>query len=101
MARSTPSATTTPAQKPGRASPNCWGSRSSRMKRGFWGGAVLLLVGGLLAWWAAGSRPAVAQDKKETPSDKEARDQLLETVGVLAASQLYQGYLNIGFVADG
>jgi hypothetical protein len=71
------------------------------MMRGFWGGAVLLLVGGLLAWWPAGSRPAVAQDKKEAPSDKEARDQLLETVGVLAASQLYQGYLNIGFVADG
>jgi hypothetical protein len=71
------------------------------MKRGFWGGAGLLLVGGLLAWWAAGTRTVLAQDKKETSPDREARDQLLETVGVLAASQLYQGYLNIGFVADG
>jgi glutamine synthetase type III len=71
------------------------------MKRGIWGGVGLLLLGGVLAWWSAGSGPAAAQDKKEPPSDKEARDQLLEAVGVLSAAQLYQGYLNIGFVADG
>jgi hypothetical protein len=62
---------------------------------------VLLVLVAWPVWWFAGNRPAAGQDKKEASADKEARDQLLETVGVLAASQLYQGYLNIGFVADG
>lgn len=43
-----------------------------------------------------------AQDKgkKEAVADKD-REQLLRTVGALSAGQLYQTYLNIGFMADG
>jgi hypothetical protein len=71
------------------------------MKRRFWGSVGLVVVAGVLGSWYAGTRPAAAQDKKEAPTDKEACEQLLETVGVLSAAQLYQTYLNIGFIADG
>src|SRR5437879_3640127 len=57
----------------------------------------LALVGVL----TAGSfTPAAAQEGKDTPADRE-RQLLLETVGLLATSQVYQGYLNVGLVADG
>jgi hypothetical protein len=69
--------------------------------RRFVGCVLVLVLVALALLWQFGQRSAIAEDKKEPPTDKEAHDQLLETVGVLAASQLYQGYLNIGFVADG
>jgi hypothetical protein len=40
------------------------------------------------------------QGTKGTPAEME-REHLLQTVGLLAASQVYQGYLNVGLVADG
>ena len=60
--------------------------------------AGLLMLVGVLAVWSCA--PVVAQDKEENPAEKE-RQLLLETVGLLAASQVYQGYLNIGLIADG
>lgn len=44
-----------------------------------------------------------AQEKPDpgTAKEKSERSSLLEAVGSLAASQLYQAYLNIGFLADG
>jgi hypothetical protein len=49
---------------------------------------------------------AFAQVKPAPPKEpaaptKEERAQLLQTVGLLTASQVYQAYLNIGFMADG
>lgn len=39
---------------------------------------------------------------KDNPAEKKAdAEVLLETVGALAGFQLYQSYLNIGFIADG
>ena len=54
----------------------------------------------VLACFGAWCPTATAQDTKEAAAEKE-RQQLLETVGLLAASQVYQGYLNVGLVADG
>jgi hypothetical protein len=42
-----------------------------------------------------------APDGKKTAAPSKVERQLLESVGVLAAGQLYQTYLNIGLVADG
>ncbi len=53
-------------------------------------------VVGLVVWCPT----ATAQGTREDAAAKE-RQLLLETVGLLTASQVYQGYLNIGLVADG
>jgi hypothetical protein len=42
-----------------------------------------------------------AEKKSANTLDQQARQQLLHTVGALAAAHLYQSYLNIGFLADG
>jgi hypothetical protein len=39
--------------------------------------------------------------KKEAPAENPTVSQLLETVGTLAGTNLYQSYLNIGLLADG
>ncbi len=47
---------------------------------------------------------AVGADDKQPPAPlpaKEERVLLLQTVGLLSAAQVYQAYLNIGFLADG
>src|SRR5262249_10014144 len=41
------------------------------------------------------------KDKTAALTAKEERQLLLQTVGLLSASQVYQAYLNIGLVADG
>jgi hypothetical protein len=53
-----------------------------------------------LALPAAGTDGKAEPDKKPAVSDKDARTQLLETVGTLAAAHYYQTYLNIGLIAD-
>lgn len=62
-----------------------------------WGGMFvsLVLIGSSVAWLSAQDKA-----KKETTTDKD-QQLLLETLGSLAASHLYQSYLNIGFIADG
>jgi HEAT repeat protein len=46
--------------------------------------------------------PSRAEEKKdEAPREDGERRQFLEVIGSLAAGQLYQGYLNIGLLADG
>jgi hypothetical protein len=45
--------------------------------------------------------PAQARTDPEPTKEKSERGSLLEAVGALAAGQLYQAYLNIGFIADG
>jgi hypothetical protein len=52
--------------------------------------AVLLLI----------TAPALLAQEKPAAA-REERAQLLQTVGLLASSQVYQAYLNIGFMADG
>jgi hypothetical protein len=58
--------------------------------------AVLLLLLGGAAVLRSQPEPA-----KRAGSAEEAVPQLLETVGLLGGLQLYQTYLNIGFIADG
>ena len=58
---------------------------------------ALLLIGSGPAWLSAQDKSTAP--KKEAVSDKETL--LLETLGALAGAQLYQSYLNIGFIADG
>jgi hypothetical protein len=48
----------------------------------------------------AGEKPAPEEKKAVAPAKSE-RLQFLETVGALAAGQLYQSYLTIGLLADG
>jgi len=62
--------------------------------------AVILAALACLPAPAAPERAAVAQESKEKAAD-EVVPQLMEAVGVLAGFQLYQTYLNIGFLADG
>lgn len=45
--------------------------------------------------------PSVADQPAPKPTEAPRKDQMLEAIGTLAASQLYQTYLNIGFLADG
>jgi hypothetical protein len=75
------------------------------MKRKYLLAAVvtLVLVGfSSLAWVVAQEKSSAVKDKKTTAgADKDGRQTLLEAVGALAGSQLYQTYLNIGFIADG
>src|SRR5437867_3808726 len=54
---------------------------------------------GLLTWPAGVS---AADTPQGTPSheNKASSEPMLEAIGTLAASQLYQTYLNIGFLAD-
>src|SRR5438128_871744 len=40
------------------------------------------------------------QEKKPGPAEEE-KAVLLQTVGLLSSAQVYQAYLNVGFVADG
>jgi hypothetical protein len=55
-----------------------------------------------VAWVGAQGKSGAVNDKKTTASaDQDGRQALLEVVGALAGSQLYQTYLNIGFIADG
>jgi hypothetical protein len=63
------------------------------MRKGMCVAAVVLVA-------AVAPASAAAQGGKETPAEQE-RQHLLQTVGLLAASQIYQGYLNVGLVADG
>jgi hypothetical protein len=53
--------------------------------------------------WTATDVQSPAQEKSSQPSKKDVspEKQLLETVGALAVSHLYQSYLNIGLMADG
>lgn len=44
--------------------------------------------------------PAVPPEDSPAGASDSAREQLLSTVGTLAAAQLYQAYLTIGFIAD-
>ena len=69
------------------------------MERSFLRTAPLL---GVLV--AAFSPSAVGARDEQPPAPlpaKEERVLLLQTVGLLSASQVYQAYLNIGFLADG
>ena len=65
--------------------------------------AVVLLLGliVLVPWQGL----LVGQDKtpvtKGEVVGKDERAVLQQTIGVLAASQVYQAYLNVGFIADG
>jgi len=63
-----------------------------------WGGMILalVLIGSSSVAWLSAQEKAPA--KKDAVSDREV---LLETLGALAGAQLYQSYLNIGFIADG
>jgi hypothetical protein len=51
-----------------------------------------------VAWQGPSSKGKLAEGP---PASAEANKVLLETVGALSATQLYQSYLNIGFIADG
>ncbi len=65
---------------------------------------VVVFVGTVLASTEvlfAQDKPPAVKDNKESVSPKDERAQLLQTVGLLSASQVYQAYLNIGFLADG
>lgn len=66
------------------------------MKSFFGGLIVLALILAASSWVAAGD-----EEKKAVVPEKEQREQLLKTVGSLAAANLYQSYLNIGLIADG
>jgi hypothetical protein len=48
----------------------------------------------------SGEKPSL-EEKKTAAPNKSERPQHLETVGALAAGQLYQTYLTIGLLADG
>jgi hypothetical protein len=61
---------------------------------------ALLLIGSGWSRHLSAQNEAPAPDKKDA-ADKDTRFLLLETLGSLAGSQLYQSYLNIGFIADG
>jgi hypothetical protein len=64
---------------------------------------VLLLAGTVLVSQtnlSAQTRPAPPKEKSGAASADD-RAELLRTVGLLSAAQVYQGYLNIGFLADG
>lgn len=74
--------------------------------------AGLLLLGVLAptVWLCAADKPGTDKDKTPAPEKREsptpdkkedAGEVLLQTVGTLAGFQLYQSYLNIGFIADG
>jgi hypothetical protein len=73
------------------------------MKRALMAGLMLLLLVSVLTWqsrsWAEDKPPA--KENKERLSPKDERNLLLQTSGLLAASQVYQAYLNVGFMADG
>jgi hypothetical protein len=61
-------------------------------------GLLFVLVGPARAW--PEDKPGL-EEKKTVAPNKGERLQLLESVGALAAGQLYQTYLNIGLLADG
>lgn len=61
-----------------------------------WFVAVVAAVGLLFAPWAVPSRAGGDDAGKEASAEV-----LLETVGLVGGLQLYQTYLNIGFLADG
>jgi hypothetical protein len=62
-------------------------------------GLVMMSVLGLPRGWVnAQEKPAPAKDMALSKNDRAV---LLQTVGLLAASQVYQAYLNVGFIADG
>jgi hypothetical protein len=74
------------------------------MRRRFWILAPLLalVIGcGAATLLRGKDGPAAEAERKEPAGDKADRQQLLQAVGLLAASHLYQAYLNIGFMADG
>jgi hypothetical protein len=62
--------------------------------RGTWLGVGLAFV-------VAGTTPDRLAAQAKDGTDEESVGQLLEAVGLLAGNQLYQTYLNIGFLADG
>jgi len=45
--------------------------------------------------------PSFADVQENAPVENDAVEQLLEAVGTMGGVQLYQTYLNIGFIADG
>jgi hypothetical protein len=54
----------------------------------------------LILLWLARPAPSAAPPPSTEDAAKEERRLLLQAVGLLASAQVYQAYLNIGFVAD-
>lgn len=68
------------------------------MKRSPFACATLILT---LFVSASAGRFEAQESQQPAPSQKDERAVLLKSVGLLAASQVYQAYLNVGLMADG